>query len=68
MGALAAVFLVKRIRWKVASYGLLAGLICMDLLSMLIQRAGALLACLVSALLPSRLLDRGRRVRASRRK
>ena len=38
LGALAAVFLVKRIVWRRGAYGLLVGLICMDLLSMLIQR------------------------------
>lgn len=34
LGALTAVFLVKRINWRAAAYGLLVGLICMDLVSM----------------------------------
>ena len=34
LGALVAVFLVKRINWRVAAYVLLVGLICMDLVSM----------------------------------
>jgi len=34
LGALTAVFLVKRINWRAAAYGLLVGLICMDLASM----------------------------------
>jgi predicted MFS family arabinose efflux permease len=38
LGALVAVFLVKRINWRVASYALLAGLMCMDLLSLLVHR------------------------------
>lgn len=44
LGALTAVFLVKRVNWRRASYGLLVGLICMDLLSMLVQRFEPLLA------------------------
>lgn len=44
LGALTAVFVVKWINWKRASYVLLAGLICMDLLSMLVQRFEPLLA------------------------
>lgn len=44
LGALAAVFFVKRINWKKAAYRLLAGLICMDLLSMLVQHFEPLLA------------------------
>ena len=37
LGALIAVFIVKRINWRKASYILLAGLIAMDLLSMLVH-------------------------------
>ena len=37
LGALVAVFLVKRINWRIAAYMLLAGLICMDLVSMLLH-------------------------------
>jgi len=37
LGALVAVFLVKRINWRAASYALLVGLISMDLLSLLVQ-------------------------------
>jgi predicted MFS family arabinose efflux permease len=37
LGALTAVFLVKRINWRAAAYALLAGLICMDLVSMLLH-------------------------------
>lgn len=44
LGALTAVFIVKWINWKRASYALLTGLICMDLLSMLVQRFEPLLA------------------------
>lgn len=44
LGAFAAVFFVKRIQWRRVAYGLLAGLICMDLLSMLVQRFEPLLA------------------------
>lgn len=38
LGALVAVFLVKRLRWRTTAYGLLAGLIAMDLLSMTLTR------------------------------
>jgi predicted MFS family arabinose efflux permease len=37
LGALVAVFLVKRISWRATSYVLLAGLISMDLLSLLVH-------------------------------
>lgn len=43
LGALLAVFLVKRINWRKAAYVLLAGLIGMDLLSMLVQHFEPLL-------------------------
>jgi predicted MFS family arabinose efflux permease len=43
LGALAAVFLVKRINWRKAAYGLLVGLIGMDLLSLLVQHFEPLL-------------------------
>ena len=43
LGALLAVFLVKRINWRKAAYVLLGGLICMDLLSMLVQHFEPLL-------------------------
>ena len=38
IGALIAVFIVKRIRWRTWAYGLLAALIALDLLSMLVHR------------------------------
>jgi predicted MFS family arabinose efflux permease len=38
LGALVAVFLVKRINWRRASYALLVGLIAMDLLSMMVHQ------------------------------
>lgn len=44
LGALVAVFFVKRVNWRRASYGLLIGLISMDLLSMLVQAFLPLLA------------------------
>jgi predicted MFS family arabinose efflux permease len=44
LGALVAVFFVKRVEWRRAAYLLLAGLIAMDLLSMLVQRFEPLLA------------------------
>lgn len=44
LGALTAVFLVKRINWRAAAYGLLCGLICMDLVSMLLHAFELLLA------------------------
>jgi predicted MFS family arabinose efflux permease len=43
LGALVAVFMVKRIDWRKAAYLLLAGLICVDLVSMLVQRFELLL-------------------------
>jgi len=43
LGALTAVFFVKRVNWRAAAYGLLAGLICVDLLSMLLTGFGQLL-------------------------
>jgi predicted MFS family arabinose efflux permease len=43
LGALAAVFLVKRISWRRFAYGLLGGLICADLVSMLLHGFVALL-------------------------
>src|SRR5512140_3259605 len=43
LGALIAVFIVKRIQWRKAAYALLAGLICMDLLSLLVQKFEPLL-------------------------
>ncbi len=43
LGALLAVFLVKRINWRRTSYGLLIGLIGMDLLSQLVQQFEAML-------------------------
>lgn len=43
LGAFTAVFLVKRVNWRVSAYGLLAGLICMDLLSMTLTGFGQLL-------------------------
>jgi predicted MFS family arabinose efflux permease len=44
LGALVAVFFVKRVNWRRVSYGLLIGLISMDLLSMLVQAFLPLLA------------------------
>ena len=44
LGALVAVFFVKRVNWRRASYALLIGLISMDLLSMLVQAFLPLLA------------------------
>jgi predicted MFS family arabinose efflux permease len=44
VGALVAVFMVKRIQWRTWAYGLLAALIALDLLSMLVQRFEPLLA------------------------
>jgi predicted MFS family arabinose efflux permease len=44
LGALVAVFFVKRVNWRRASYVLLIGLISMDLLSMLVQAFLPLLA------------------------
>ena len=44
LGALLAVFLVKRIAWRTAAYLLLAGLICMDLGSMMLHSFEQLLA------------------------
>lgn len=44
LGALAAVFFVKRIAWKRVAAGLLIGLISIDLLSMLVQHFVPLLA------------------------
>ena len=38
LGALVAVFFVKRIDWRKAAYALLAGLICIDLSSLLLQK------------------------------
>ena len=43
LGALIAVFFVKRIDWRRAAYVLLAGLICVDLLSMLVHKFELLL-------------------------
>ncbi|GAB3292312.1 MFS transporter [Parahaliea aestuarii] len=44
LGALTAVFLVKRLPWRALSVGLLLGLIITDLLSMLVEGAGAMIA------------------------
>ncbi len=44
LGALVAVFFVKRIDWRKAAYALLAGLICIDLSSLLLQKFAPLLA------------------------
>ena len=44
LGALVAVFFVKHVDWRRAAYLLLAGLISMDLFSMLVQRFEPLLA------------------------
>jgi predicted MFS family arabinose efflux permease len=38
VGALVAVFLVRRIAWRKAAYALLGALICVDLLSLLVQQ------------------------------
>ncbi len=43
-GALIVVFLIKRLSWRPTAYALLAGLIAMDLLSMLITAPQALIA------------------------
>lgn len=44
LGALAAVFVVARIRWKPAALGLLVALVCIDLLSTRVTAPGALMA------------------------
>ena len=44
IGALIAVFIVKRIQWRTWAYGLLAALIALDLLSMLVHRFEPLMA------------------------
>ncbi|WP_116368106.1 MFS transporter [Parahaliea mediterranea] len=44
LGALAAVFVVKRLPWRPLAVGLLLGLICADLLSTLVEGAGAMIA------------------------
>jgi len=44
LGALAAVFLVRRLSWRPAAVLLLAGLIAFDLLSMLLQQAWLMIA------------------------
>jgi predicted MFS family arabinose efflux permease len=44
LGALTAVFFVKRVNWRAAAYGLLVGLICVDLLSMMLTGFAQLLS------------------------
>jgi hypothetical protein len=57
-GALAAVFIVKRIRWQPTATALLAGLMLIDLASMLIA---TLVVSMAAALVPTIALDRAER-------